>query len=227
MSRSLWIVMSLMTAGCSVDETGYDDPDSGLEANDDPLASDAAAEAAAKALVHLTSEQPVGEAPGPVLVIGLPGAVVGAGLVQLTVNGAAPTPVVSAGDGFVGVVTASLGDRVGMRVGEQEVVEFPVTALVAADPGLAALAQAPPDETDTSGEAWPRQARDGSGIYVGDGEVPGVSAPYLVFNLTTGVSLRVEAGDLDAIFAVTPGDRACFAKVGEGGVVGTAVCFDA
>jgi hypothetical protein len=227
MSLKLPLSMWLALSGCIVDETGYGDPphSDDLEAIADP--SDNPAGRFNANLVKLTSEVAIGPDEVPVVVVGLPGSVAGGEQVELSVGGQDPVAAAHAVQGFVGTVHASLGQVVTVWLDGEVVGELEVAELQAVPPAHEGLVNDAVAETDTDGVRWPGEPGGAGGVWeipVGDGDIPGVEAPYVVFDATSGASVAVAAGDVDATLPVTSGDRVCVAKVEADGALGTATC---
>jgi hypothetical protein len=228
--RRLSLLCGLMLCHCVVDETGYEDPP--VLGNSDDFGVDSAGDAAEAdatrlddALVVITSERPLGAAPLPVQVIGLPGALTEGGEVTLSVDETGTTTATVNASAFVGVLDAIVGDTIEVHVDGELAASIEVLAPVEPPAGHEGLS------TNTGGDdddTWPTNSADPlapvDSLDVGDGQIPGVAAPYIVFNETAGTSVFVSEGDADVAIAIDPGDRLCIAGVEADGALSRAVC---
>lgn len=207
------VVVLLAGLGCSiVDETGYGDTDrAGNEAGTDtPPESDAGG----LATVFATAEQPVGDHPAPVLIVGLPGSIEDGQVVTASVEGGPSVEGAEDGTSFTVQLDAAVGDVVTVRADGAAIASVVIAAVDADDaPALGAVEET---EDDTV-------APGSDQIAVGDGDLSGIDAPYLVFNPDRGGSRRVERGEVGVTLTVAQGERLCVAPVAAG-AVGAATC---
>lgn len=212
------VVACLALVGCSVDETGYGDPDlggsdSGLGApdvtNDD--VSSPGSEFDAPDLLY-TARAPLGPEVVAVTVLALPGTFDALVDPVLRVQGRGGQASVALVDGgFVGVVDASLGDRVTLSDADGA-----VAAVVLTDPldgidteaDLGSPGSAPPlDDGDGAGGA-----ASGAYVQVGAGSLA-LAPPYVAYVAAKGVVVQVGPADTDVRLPAEAGDEACVARV--------------
>lgn len=225
-ARHAWLFLIL--AGC-VDETGYLDTDlNSFGGATDDLGAEAS-DAANGTGVYYTAETVLSSTPAEVTVLGLPGVLDADVSATLSVvERPQAVPLLVTGAGFVGVVSAALGDTVQIRVG-QDVVR----SLTLSDDLSSVQA---PQVGDTDGASGGGMGGGGSTdapapavvdgkVQVGDGSLAGVSAPYIAWIAARHEVAEVPAGDTNVTLNAQPGDKLCVAAIGATGTTGTAVCF--
>ncbi|HMV67068.1 MAG TPA: hypothetical protein PKA64_09470 [Myxococcota bacterium] len=225
-----------------VDETGWvcldgtivDDPQQCMDRYADEAATDSdvfadsddaemppGAVEGSQDLVWYTSPWPIGVEPGPVTVIGLPGANPAGGPVSLVVDGARAIEAQIEGTSFVGLVYAQLGSEVTVVAGGVELAHVAIDGSSPAQ-GLDAQPSSPlatAEDTDAAGGG----VGGARTLEVGDGRIP-FPAPYLVYNETSGEVAVVQQGTFEATLTVWPGDRACVVAIAPNGASGPPTC---
>lgn len=199
-------------------ETDAADPPS--DSNTDDVAGAEGGRGFDPSLLLITAVTPIGDTPGPVTVVGLPGVNPGQGPVSLQVDGARILEAQVDGTSFVGVVTARSGSVVRVLAGGEEVAALTVTG-----PSIETGGQPPPSsplatfvDEDVDGGGGPSRE-----INFGDGQLA-IPAPYVVFNETSGEVVAVQQGTYMATVTVWTGDTVCVFGTPDGGEVGTALC---
>lgn len=235
MSR-VWPIC-LMLVGCwydpsHVDETGYldgNDPGrGGLETDGDvdAPATDDAADLGVGEGIFITGTSVLSSTPGDVTVVGVPGAL-RVSHAELRVDGRDGGRTLALREGgFVVVVRAALGDELVFTDGAVELFRLTLGADLSDTDDFGVPGAATDSDTDL--HPWPGDSQlaplDGA-LPVGDGQIPGVPAPYLVYDLDLGTAVRVDVGDTDAVLTVAEGDAVCLALLGPGDLAGLSVCW--
>lgn len=202
-------------AGCTPDETGYDDVDTARDLTDDGVAEDDAGSppdvGALAGQVFYTAAGPLTAEAQEVTFLGLPGTFDATSLVLSVAGRPNSTAFLLADGGFVVSSLAALGDDVNFLDGDRVLASIDLTY------DLATLETPAAPTSDGAGGADEGLTAEGAGVQVGSGRIGGVAAPYLAYNVARGAVVRVEAGDTDVVLLAEPGDTVCVAAVdGEG-----------
>lgn len=223
MIAPLWLWTWLALGGCTPDETGYGDPDdTGPRMEDDAAGGgspdlepgDLEGRVFYTALRGLSDNEVV-----PVTFLAVSGTFPGVDDLTVSVEGGAESTARTVDGGAVVVVDASLHDTVRLLDGTA-----PLGSIVLSyDLGAVDAPAAPAEDLDEDGMVG-SLAGEGEGVAVGDGAIPGVSAPYLAYNSTSGAVRKVDAGQADVILPAADGDVVCVAKLDAEGRPGPAQC---
>lgn len=224
-ARHVWLMLVL--AGC-VDETGYEETGLLTGNTADDATGAEVSDAANGSGVYYSAQAVLTSVPSDVTVLGLPGVLdkdVSATLSVVEHPQAVPLFVTDAG--FVGVVSAALGDTVQIRVGQDVVRSLTlsddlssVNSPQVGDTDGTAAGGAGGGPTDGAAPA----VVDGS-VQVGDGSLAGIRAPYVAWIASRHAVAEVPAGDSNVTLPASVGDALCVAAIGSGGGTGTAICF--
>jgi hypothetical protein len=194
---------------CFVDETGYNTPPaSGFEDSTTEVGVDVAAEPTVTLAddVIVTSERPIGELPTVVHIIGLEGSVDARAVVEMVTADEAVFDGVVMGTGFVVSVDGVAGDVLSLVVDD---VDMGLVLLEGVD-----TAGIEPGDVSTEGAEvalmWDVADED---VWVGDGALEMWSAPYVVYNTTSGASVLVLEGDTEARIVASAGDELCISSL--------------
>lgn len=225
-ARHVWLCLAL--AGC-VDETGYDRDTGKLgdNATQDPTGAEVS-DAANGSGVYYSAESVLTDAAADVTVLGLPGVIEsGTSATLNVVERPQAVPLFVTDRGFVGLVSAALGDTVQIRVGPDV-----VRSLTLSDDLSSVLTPSASDTDGAVGGGSGGGATDGLAppivggkVQVGDGSLLGLSAPYVAWIAAEHAVAEVPAGDANVTLPAAPGEKLCVAAIGSTGITGTAVCF--
>lgn len=226
----LWVALM---GGC-VNETGYEQPDdSGLEVDDggpEVPGNDHDADVLGDRLgseVFYTADAPLGSLPTDVTFVALPGAFEGDSVGLQVVGRASRVGVDLVEGGFVTVSRAALGDEIRIYVTDETygtlVLADDLTSVTPPTGGGV------PGDTGTDAGAALEPGFESFGatagsLAVGDGQIAGFEAPYLVYDVQLGTAARVAVGQTDVVLTVQGGDTVCVAPLDTMGRTGVAGC---